>query len=425
MIAIAVEDGRIAGVGARELAARFGTPLYVYDFDVITARVEALRAALPPSFELAYAAKANPNLAILDQMRRLGVGLDVASGGELLAAHRAGLDPASIVFTGPGKTDAELAAAVDANLRAVTVESAGELARLERIAAAAGRRVPILLRVAVRGEGEETPILAGGWRKFGIDARELDAVACRASDSSWFDLLGLHAFGASNVRAADAIAAHVARTVELAAGLASRIGFGLQLVDAGGGLGIPYRDDEEPLDLDRLAERLATLAAGWGHDPDLAELPVLLEPGRFLVGPAGLVVARVLDVKEVGDRTVAILDAGIHTTLRSALVGSGHRVRLLAMDDESRDVHRPVLVAGPLCTGLDVLPEGLLRVPCIGDLVAILDLGAYGFTESMPLFLSHPVPGEVAVWGGQPVGIRRSVAPAESLATQRIPARAG
>ena len=405
MSVIAVEDTRIAGIVATELAADHGTPLYVYDLDVIAQRVDALRAALPPSFELAYAAKANPAPGVLGEMRRLRLGLDIASGGELVASQRTGFDPERVVFTGPGKTDAELTAAVEAGLRAITVESAGELARLERIAAAAGRRVPILLRVAVRGEGEETPILAGGWRKFGIDPGQLEAVALRACDSPWIELLGLHAFGASNVRDADAIAGHVARTVELARSLARRIGFRLRLVDAGGGLGIPYVEGEEPLDLDRLAARLALLAAGWERDPDLADLPVVLEPGRFLVGPAGLVLARVLDVKEVGDRTVAILDAGIHTALRPGLVGRGHRLQLLASEPRSMS---EVLVAGPLCTGLDVFPEPLDRIPAIGDLVTIADLGAYGFTESMPLFLSRPVPAEVEVRQG------RCVTPAES-----------
>jgi diaminopimelate decarboxylase len=417
MSAIVVEDGHIAGVEAEELAAHYGTPLYVYDFDLIGARVSALRAALPPSFELAYAAKANPALAVLAAMRRLGLGLDIASGGELAAAQRAGFDPAHIVFTGPGKTDAEMTAAVDAGLRAVTVESTGELKRLERIAAEAGRRVPVLLRVAVRGEGEETPILAGGWRKFGIDPSQLEDAVCRAVASPRVELLGLHAFGASNVRDADAIVAHVAATVELAASLASHIGFRLRLIDVGGGLGIPYRDDEAPVNLDRLAERLARLAASWSADPDPAELPVLLEPGRYLVGPAGLALARVLDVKEVEDRTVAIVDAGIHTAVRPALIGSGHRLRLLAT---GRRPEGHVIVAGPLCTGLDVLPEHLNRIPVVGDLVAIFDLGAYGFSESMPYFLSHAVPAEVALRGGEATCIRPRLEPADALAAQAM-----
>jgi len=424
MSAIRVESGQIAGIGAEELARRFGTPLYVYDFDVIATRVEALREALPPTFELAFAAKANPALAVLAEMGRHGLGLDIASGGELLAAQHVDFEPGRIVFTGPGKTDAELTAAVDAGLRAITVESAGELERLERIATRADRRVPILLRVAVRGEGEETPILAGGWRKFGIDPRELESVAERACASPYVDLLGLHAFGASNVRDADAIAAHVARTVELAASLSRRVGFRLRLVDAGGGLGVPYDADEARLDVDRLADRLARLAAGWGGDPDLAELPVLLEPGRYLVAPAGVLLGRVLDVKEVEDRTVAILDAGIHSAVRPALVGTGHRLRLLAADDRPNVSHGAVLVAGPLCTGLDVFAGGLDRVPAVGDLVAMLDLGAYGYSESMPHFLSHPVPAEAAIRGGQAECIRRRIEPSEALAMQQILAHA-
>ena len=135
-------------------------------------------------------------------------------------------------------------------------------------------------------------------------------------------------------------------------------------------------------------------------------------------GHFGLVLARVLDLKEVGDRTVAILDAGMHSALRPALVSGGHRLRVLATDERAGG---DVIVAGPLCTGLDVFPERLERIPAVGDLVAILDLGAYGYSESMPLFLSHPVPAEVAVRGGQVECIRNGVAPAEALATQQIP----
>ena len=415
-----VSDGRVAGLSADALAAEFGTPLYVYDLDAVAARVAALQQALPPSFELAYAAKANPALAVLAEMGRAGLGLDVASGGELLAASRAGLDASRIVFTGPGKRDTELAAAVTPGLRAVTVESCGELARLERAAAAAGRVVRILLRLAVDGDAEATPILGGGWRKFGIDPAELETVARQAHASPWLDLLGLHAFGASNVTDADAIAAHVARTVDAAAALARRVGFALRLVDVGGGLGVPYRDGTPSLDLDRLGRRLASMAAGWAGDAELAELPVLLEPGRYLTAPCGLLLARVIDRKRVGGRAVAILDTGIHHALRPVLVGAGHRLRLLSAA-ERPVADDPTLVAGPLCTGLDIFPGGLDDVPEPGNLVAIGDLGAYGFSESMPYFLSHPTPAEVAIRGGRAELIRRRVEPEELLAAQLLP----
>lgn len=325
------------------------------------------------------------------------------------------------MFTGPGKADAELAAAAAAGLRAVTVESAGELQRLERAAQRAGRVVPVLLRVAVGDGAEATPILAGGWRKFGIDAGELEAVARRAHASPWLDLLGLHAFGASNVTDAEVIAGHVARTVDRAAALARAVGFALRLVDVGGGLGVPYRDGDPTLDLDRLAARLAILAAGWAADPDLAELPVLLEPGRYLTAPCGLLLGRVLDRKRVGGRAVAMLDTGMHHALRPALVGEGHRLRLLSRAPRPPAEDAPVLVAGPLCTGIDLFPGGVEAVPEPGDLVAVCDLGAYGFTESMPFFLSHPIPAEVAVRGGRPQRIRRRGEPEDLLAGQCVP----
>jgi diaminopimelate decarboxylase len=404
-----IDGSRVAGIEAAALADEYGTPLYVYDLDAVAARVAALRAAMPGGFELAYAVKANPALAVLAEMARLGVGADVASGGELAAALRAGIDPSRIVLTGPGKRDEELAAAARARLRAVTVESPAELGRLERQAEEAGAVVPILLRVAVdAGEAEETPILSAGWRKFGIDPSELEPVARRADASSRLDLLGLHAFGASNVRDPDVIAGHVSRTIELARSLTERVGFSLRLVDAGGGLGIPYAGDEAPLDLDRLRDLLAPLA---GIGPT-----VVLEPGRYLVGPCGVLLTRVLDVKRVGGRAVAVVDTGIHHALRPALVGRGHRLRLLA----DRPRAEPVLVAGPLCTGLDVLPDTLDRVPAPGDLVALLDLGAYGFTESMPLFLSHPTPAEVAIGGGRSALIRPRVDPSRLLDEQSL-----
>src|SRR3990172_9894375 len=144
--------GRLGGHSAEDLAARFGTPLYVYDLDVVSRQVAALRAVLPPSFELAYAVKANPALGVVAHLAGLGLGADVASGGELATALRAGVAPDAIVMTGPGKRDDELRAAGEAGVRAVTVESPGELRRLAAIAAAAGRRVPVMLRAAVAAD---------------------------------------------------------------------------------------------------------------------------------------------------------------------------------------------------------------------------------------------------------------------------------
>jgi diaminopimelate decarboxylase len=420
--------GRFGGLSPNELAARFGTPFFVYDFDVIERQTAALRGVLPPTVDVAYAVKANPALAVVAHLGRLGLGADVASGGELELVRRAGIPADRIVMTGPGKRDDELRAAVGLGVRAITVESPGELGRLASIAADAGRVQPVMLRAAVSEHARlERVRLVGddGAGKFGMDPADLLEAARTAVRSPSLRLIGLHAFGASNVLDAGALLEHVAATVRAARRLALAAGTSLRLVDAGGGLGIPYEPHEESLDLRGLGSGLAGIMAGWPNDPLLADARLLLEPGRFLVGPAGAYVARVVDRKSVDGSTVVILDGGVHHVLRPALVGQEHRLRSLGGRSEATGPSRaqPVTVAGPLCSGLDVFSQAAVMTPPeVGDLVAVLDVGAYGFTESMPLFLSHPIPAEVAVRDGRAALIRPRVEPDSWLAGQVDPA---
>ena len=404
-----LRNGRLGGFAPADLAERFGTPFYVYDLDVVTRQVEALGSALPDAFDLAYAVKANPNLAVLKHLAGLGLGADVASGGELRHALRAGFAASQVVFTGPGKRDEELRAAVEAGVRVVTVESRGELRRLAAVAESMGRRQPILLRAAVSEAARlERVRLVGddGAGKFGMDGTDLRAAAAAAAASPWLEPLGIHAFGASNVTDAAALAGHVEATVEAAIEVAASTGFPLRLVDAGGGLGIPYEAHEDSLDVRGLGARLAGIASLLAASPATRDARVLLEPGRFLVGASGAYVTRVVDRKAVGGHHVVILDGGIHHVLRPALVGQEHRVKALtgvAATAASSGAQRfPVTVAGPLCSGLDIFAQAaVMALPDPGDLMAVLDVGAYGATESMPFFLSHPLPPEVALRGGE------------------------
>ncbi len=428
-----VRAGRLGGFAPGELAERFGTPLYAYDFDVIERQVTNLLAALPSRIEVAYAVKANPALAVVEFLGRQGLGADVASGGELATARRAGIAASRIVMTGPGKRDDELHAAVIDGIRAVTVESPGEVTRLERIAADAGRVQPVLLRAAVSEHARlERVRLVGddGAGKFGMDAADLSDSARRAVASPHLELLGLHAFGASNILDAAALLTHVAATVRSARRLALSAGTTLRLIDAGGGLGIPYEPHEESLDLMRLGAGLAEMTRAWDADPVLSDARLLLEPGRFLVGPAGAYLARVVDRKTVNGSIVVILDGGVHHVLRPALVGQEHRLRVFNGSGEGGSNGGgvggrlvPVTVAGALCSGLDVFSQSAVMTPPeVGDLVAVLEVGAYGFTESMPLFLSHPIPAEVALRGGRAALIRPRQDPSEWLDRQVVPA---
>ena len=405
-----LRDGRLGGHDPSGLAERFGTPFYAYDLDVVTRQVEALRGVLPDSFDLAYAVKANPNLAVLRQLAGLGLGADVASSGELRHVLRAGFPADSVVFTGPGKRDEELAAAVEAGVRVVTVESPGELRRLERVAEGMGRRQPLLLRAAVTepadpGRADLSGVDITG--KFGMDPRALRTAAAEAVASPWLEPLGLHAFGASNVTDAAILATHVEATVETAILVASKAGFELRLVDAGGGLGIPYGAGDPTLDLRAFGIRLTSLAERLATSPATREVRVLLEPGRFLVGASGAYVARVVDTKSIDGHPVAILDGGINHVLRPVLVGREQRIVVLTgaaagPAAAAPGSEPPVMIAGPLCTGLDVFARAAgIAPPDRGDLVAVLDVGAYGATESMPFFLSHPLPPELALRGGE------------------------
>jgi diaminopimelate decarboxylase len=379
-----------------QAAAEHGTPLFVYDLDAVADRVAKLRCALPARVQLAYAVKANPSLAVLRRIAATGIGADVASAGELAAVMRAGFPSERIVFTGPGKRDPELAGAAAGGLRAITVESLGELDRLRAAARLHGARPRVLLRAA----GSERPanVVGAGDGRFGMRRGDLTTAAIASAAAPELELLGVHRFDASNLLDADDLVQAASETVAVAASLAAEADTRLRLIDLGGGLGIPYRDDERPLDLVRLGEGLAALVARLDRDDRLAGAPLLLEPGRYLVGPAGTYLVRVIDVKETAAGPVATVDGGVHHLLRPALIGQAHRVRLASA---RREPVQTVTIGGPLCTAIDVLARNIaLPTLAPGDLLAVEDAGAYGFTEAMPLFLSHPMPAEVVIEGG-------------------------
>lgn len=422
-------DGMLAGHDPRALAARFGTPLFAYDLDAIGERAALLRTALSPAVDVAYAVKANPSLAVIRRLAAAGVGADVSSEGELEAARRAGMRGPSTVVTGPAKSGRFLDAALAAGARAIVVESPGELGRVEDAARRRRIRANVLFRLSVDDR-----------QAFGMAWADLVEVARRAVRSPWLEPMGVHAFGVHAELDAAALARHAARVVGAGTRLAEEAGFGLRLVDAGGGLGIPYGDGEPPLDVHALGERLDSLACELGARASEARGPdgvlhgsvtaraaggprMLLEPGRFLVGPAGAFLARVADVKHLHGRAVTTLDGGINHLLAPALVGRGHRLRLVPGEGPREAAagrpEVPVTFAGPLCTDLDVLarPDAFPE-PRVGDLLVVLDAGAYGFTEAMPWFLSHRGPAEVALEGGAAWVARPGLEPAELLDRQ-------
>jgi diaminopimelate decarboxylase len=370
-----------------ELAARHGTPAFVYRAAKAEAQAQALCAALPVRARLAYAVKANPHPVLLRRLAAAGLAFDCASEGELRRVAELHLPPGRVFYAGPGKRAEELALALRMGVR---LQAEG-IEDLERLEAMAPGPLSVNLRVHPLEAGvESTRILGGaGPSAFGVDEEQLPEVLARAATFRQVRIRGLHCFTASNQRNAKALlAAHAA---VFALGRRMHEGFGLTLdqIDVGGGLGVPYAASESPLDLAALGAGLRDLLQE--HAWFQGEL--ILEPGRFLAAPTGVYLARVIRVKESRGARFAILEGGVNHLLRPALTGQPFPVRAVGLGEGDR----LTTLAGPLCTSLDRLGEVPLPELHAGDLLAFGMAGAYGFTEGMTHFLSHPVPPEVWV----------------------------
>lgn len=422
----AFEDGELA-----QLAGRHGTPCFVYRASAVSAAWTALRAALPPRVRVAYAVKANPHPALLAHLAALGASFDCASLAELqlaaAALAQAGAPPARdargtaasrLFFAGPGKQRHEIGHALALGAR-LQVEGAHELRRLDELenltdaashvagqraasrggatARAPAAHAAVNLRVHPRaGVEEERPILGGaGPSAFGVDEEDVPAFleACSARDRA--RVAGLHVFAASNERDARRLLATHAMVLAMARDLQERLQRTLEQVDLGGGLGVPYAPDEAPLDLDQLGRGLRALL----DEHSWFEGDLVLEPGRFLAAACGVYLARVVRTKMSRGVRFAVLQGGLNHLARPQLTGQPFPVRRVEREPF------PVLhgggftgsgelltvLAGPLCTSLDRL--GQVPLPADlgpGDLLAFGMAGAYGATEALTRFLSHP-----------------------------------
>ena len=391
--------------------------------------MRALRRALGPRFELAYAVKANPSLGILHFLRRLGLSSDVASRGELGASLQAGVLPSKILSTGPAKSDADLEALVRARVSIIHAEGEWELERLEEIARRARRRVRVGLRLNPPwGIAEKRVIIGGpGAKKFGVDIRTAGKILRMKERFPHLDICGFQVFNASNVLDAALLVENTRSVLTLALHLSKKYSVPLRSVDFGGGFGVPYAPSEEHLDLRLLRKGLTAVALEVSREPRLAAARLVFEPGRFLVAEAGTYVVRVLGTKRSRGVDYVLVDGGVHHFLRPALLDSPHRARLIRQKTARRGApsspsKKIFVVSGPLCTSLDVLhPAARLPMPRRGDLLVFENAGAYGYTESMPLFLSHEWPVEAGVRGGRLARLNQPPRVAELLRAQSVP----
>ena len=387
------------GVDLTAVAAAEGTPLYVYSAAAIVGRYRALDAALGSwPHRIHFAMKANSTLGVVRLLHAAGSAVDANSGGEISVALRAGVPPDAIVFTGVGKTETELADAVRLGVGTINAESAGELHRIGRIAALQGARAHVALRVNPDIEADTHPGIATGGRahKFGVPIGDAQAIAREASAHDGLELVGIHAHVGSQITDLDALARTAAAVAQFARGLQAD-GIPLAHLDLGGGLGIAYDGAEAPA-VASYARLLIDAVRPTG-------LTLLVEPGRWIVGPAGVLIATVVDVKPQADgRHFVVIDAGMSELLRPALYGSTHRLHLLQPRDGP-----PVTcdVVGPICETSDVVGLGQrMPLPQVGDRILVRDAGAYGAAMASN-YNRHPLPAEALIADGTWKLIRR------------------
>jgi diaminopimelate decarboxylase len=387
----------IAGRPVSEVAAQVGrTPFYAYSRDYLSERVALLRRTLPSQIHLHYAIKANPMPAVVRHMAGLVDGLDVASAREMQVALDAGVRPELISFAGPGKSIEELERAVAAGIT-LNVESELEIERLIAIARAGRKRPQVAVRVNPDFELKTSGMkMAGGPKQFGVDAERVPALLDRIGGAP-LDFVGFHIFSGSQNLRADAIVEAQQKSVALGIELARAAPAPVRILNIGGGFGIPYFPGEKPLDLAPIAANLTDLAGVAAAQLPSAQL--VIELGRYLVGESGVYVCRVLDRKISRGHVFLITDGGLHHHL-AASGNFGQVIRKnypVVIGNKVRGAAREVAsVVGPLCTPLDLLADRMeLAQADVGDLVVVMQSGAYGLTASPLGFLSHPAPAEV------------------------------
>jgi diaminopimelate decarboxylase len=399
-----------------KLAERYGTPLYVYSTATLTRHWKVLHRSLSGiRHVVCYAVKANSSLAVLNLFARLGSGFDIVSGGELYRVTKAGGDPRKVVYSGVGKRDDEIAFALESGIRALNVESGPELGRISVVARRMGRRAPIALRVNPDVDPKTHPYISTGLRdnKFGVSVEEAKRLYALAAKDPALEVKGVACHIGSQITTVRPFLDAIARVLALVKDL-GREGIRIGHVDVGGGLGITYSDEAPPHPDEYGAAVKKALSRFDGE--------VLLEPGRVLVGNAGVLATRVLYVKRSGRKTFVVVDAAMNDLVRPSYYGAHHEIEAAG---PAREDDREIVadVVGPVCESSDFLAKKRRMVePRPGDLLVVRSAGAYGFAMSSN-YNARPRAAEVLVDGGRALLARRRETYADLVRGERVPAR--
>jgi diaminopimelate decarboxylase len=389
----------------QKITRELGTPLYLYDGDKIKAQYQLLKECLPPDFEIFYSMKANPLLGICQIFKQWGSGIEIASAGELYTAVKAGFAPEMIIFTSPGKTESELAAAVEDDIYCINIESLAEAELLNRIAADKSKTVRVALRINpdfnLSGAGIK---MTGVASQFGIDQSQLETIFQKLGVLANIRVRGIHIYTGTQMLDAGQLLGNLEEIIKLALELSNRWQFKLEFLDLGGGFGIPYFPGEAALDLDLLRQGMLNI---WDkYSEKLSGTRMAVESGRFLLAEAGVFLAEVLYKKECKGSVYLVCDGGSSQHASSAFLGRHIRnnfpMHILGKDSSPETDPETVNVVGPLCTPTDVIGQKVTLAKAVpGDILVVEKSGAYGLTNSPYAFLSHPRPAEALYLGGK------------------------
>jgi len=402
----------IGGVPVSTIVSRYGSPLFAYDRDILERKYWALRSALPERFAICYSMKANPNPEIMTFFLQKKCGLEIASLGEFFQAVHSGFSAKDILFAGPGKTEAELEEVIARGIGEIHAESETELRRISALSQKLCVRTRVAVRVNPGEEGQGGAMQMGGKSApFGFDEENLEWILHQIVGDPHIEFCGIHLFAGTQILDYELLLKQYRKGIEIARRAAAAINARIRTLDFGGGLGIPYFSGDSELNLAQLGSGLRALTAELETDTYLMETRFVVEPGRFLVGEAGVYVARVNDIKVSRGRKYLILDGGMNHHLAASgnlgqVIKRNFPIALLNRLNEPAT--ETVEVVGPLCTPLDTLGRSVvLPKPKIGDCLGIFQSGAYARSASPLGFLSHSAPPEVWVEEKQDFLVRR------------------
>jgi len=396
-----------------DIARRFGTPCFVYSRAAIEAAYREYERALSGRDSLVcYSVKANSNLAMLALLARLGAGFDIVSGGELARVLAAGGDARKTVFSGVGKTEAEIETALQKNVLCLNLESEGEFARVEKVARRLGRRAPVAFRVNPDIDARTHPYISTGLRenKFGVAYADAERLYSQAARLPHIEIVGIGCHIGSQLTSAAPFVDAAGRIAALADRLA-RAGIALRHIDIGGGIGIRYQDEKlEPIG--------AFLDGALGMLAGRKEA-LIVDPGRSIVGNAGVLLSRVEHVKPGDPRSFVVIDAAMNDLVRPALYGAWHEVRPVR-EPESGAAQAVYDIVGPICESGDFLAKDRRLAAREGDLLALMSAGAYAMAMSSN-YNSRPRAAEVLVEGAKAHLVRGRETVEQLFALERIP----